>query len=314
MRTEELLKNIDSFVPKWQGEFEVDSRLTDFEEKWTSFHTPRGRVMSCAHRGDRNEAYYPENSLEGFLAAALAGADILEADIHTTKDGVLIVMHDDTLTRTTNVSSLRASGAALPESDDIDKWTLEEIRALRIVTKDGELTEYAVPTLEELIVTVKDKAFITLDKRYAFDFNDVLTLVYKHNAFRTVLIPYDIPFERIVTIDEKVFADSGIHMPYFAKSIRGAGILDAERVEGAVKFLTENNMAKILRCGGFAPGEEEKHRTILSPYKDSFRIYGETLVDDNDIPESWAKMVELGYNVIMGNTIYKMLEFIKKHS
>lgn len=313
MRTEELLKNPGAFVPKWTGEWEPTPDMLDFEEKWTSFHTPRGRLMSCAHRGDRNEAYYPENSLEGFLAATMAGADILEADIHTTKDGVLIIMHDDTLTRTTNVSSVRKSNSALPATDNIADWTFDEIRSLRLVDKNGTVTEYAVPTLEELIITVKDRAFITLDKRYAFDFDkDVMDLVYKHSAFRTVLIPYDIPFERVVTIEKKVFNDTGLYMPFFAKSIRGAGILDEERVNTAVKFLDGNGMSPILRCGGFTPEEIDKHVSILKPFTSTHRIYGETLVDEKDVPENWQKMVDIGYNVIMGNTIYEMLKFVKE--
>ncbi|MBQ7383664.1 MAG: glycerophosphodiester phosphodiesterase family protein [Clostridia bacterium] len=140
MRTEELLKNIVAFVPAWSGEWQPDARMLDFEEKWEAFHTPGGRLMSCAHRGDRNEIY-PENSIEGFLSVILAGADILEVDIHTTRDSELVIMHDDTLTRTTNISMLRESGESwMPESDEIHAWTLEEIRRLRLITAQGELT------------------------------------------------------------------------------------------------------------------------------------------------------------------------------
>ncbi len=313
MRTEELLKNPSTFVPLWKGKWEPSPDMLDFEEKWTAFHTPRGRLMSCAHRGDRNEAYYPENSLEGFLAATMAGADILEADIHTTKDGVLIIMHDDTLTRTTNVSTVRKSNASLPDTDKVADWTFDEIRSLRLVDKNGNITEYAIPTLEELIITVKNRAFITLDKRHAYDFDkDVMALVYKHSAFRTVLIPYDIPFERVAAIEKRVFDDVGVYMPFFAKSIRGGGILDEERVNTAAKFLGDNGMSPILRCGGFAPEEYERHVDILAPFTSTHRIYGETLVDKNDVPENWQKMVDIGYNVIMGNTIYEMLKFVKE--
>lgn len=164
MRTEELMKDVSKFVPEWKGKWEPDPRMLDFEEKWKAFHTPGGRLMTCAHRGDNNRIY-PENTLEGFLSVILAGADIVEADIHTTRDGELVIMHDGTLTRTTNVSALRESGESwMPESDEIKDWSLEEIRRLRIVTKQNELTEYAVPTLRELISIAKGRAMITLDK------------------------------------------------------------------------------------------------------------------------------------------------------
>lgn len=312
MRTEELLNDISAFVPAWRGELTPDSRLLDFEEKWNAFHTPRGRLMSCAHRGDRNEGYYPENSLEGFLSSIMIGADILEADVHAAKDGALIVMHDDTLTRTTNVSALRAAGEKLPETDNICDWTLDEIRRLRLVSKHGNVTEYAVPTLEELIIVAKNRAFITLDKTYAFKWDSVMELIYKHKAYRTVLIPYDYPFDRVTEIRARMQSEVGCAAPYFAKSIRGAGIIDAERVANAVKFLAEQGMPPILRCGGFKPEEEEKHVTILQSVKESHRIYGETLVDSNDHRENWQRMVDIGYNIIMGNNIYAMTEFVKE--
>ena len=82
------------FVPVWNGVWEPHPGMLDFEEKWNAFHDPNGRLMVCAHRGDNN-IYYPENSLEGCLSAIAAGADMLEVDVHTTKDGHLIIMHAD---------------------------------------------------------------------------------------------------------------------------------------------------------------------------------------------------------------------------
>ena len=192
MRTEELLKNIDAFVPQWEKEWQPHPKMLDFEEKWQAFHTPDGRLMTCAHRGDRNEIY-PENSCEGFISVILAGADIIEVDVHTTADGQLIIMHDDTVTRTTNVCALREAGeSGLPDTDNIHDWTLQQLRRLRLLGKDGQVTECAVPTLDDVIFIAKDKAFVTLDKAYDFSWeNGVLPLIEKHKAYRTVLIPYN---------------------------------------------------------------------------------------------------------------------------
>ena len=57
------------------------------------------RVLVVAHRADwRN---FPENSLAGIESAINMGVDIIELDVQCTKDGVLIIMHDATLDRTT---------------------------------------------------------------------------------------------------------------------------------------------------------------------------------------------------------------------
>ena len=176
MKTEEMLKNPSAFVPAWANEWQPHPDMLDFEEKWREFHKPDGRLMSCAHRGDRNEVYYPENSLEGFLSTIMAGTDMVEVDIHTTKDGEIVIMHDDTLTRTTNVSALRESGESwMPESDNICDWTFEQIRRLRLTSMhDGSVTEYAVPSLRELIILCKNRVFITLDKIHALDRTSVV--------------------------------------------------------------------------------------------------------------------------------------------
>ena len=60
------------------------------------------RPLVMAHRGGR--ALWPENTLSAFERAVEMGVDVLEMDIHTTADGALVVMHDNTVDRTTNRS------------------------------------------------------------------------------------------------------------------------------------------------------------------------------------------------------------------
>lgn len=57
-------------------------------------------MLIYGHRGARGEA--PENTLAGFGRALQAGVDRVELDLHLAKDGVLVVIHDETLERTTN--------------------------------------------------------------------------------------------------------------------------------------------------------------------------------------------------------------------
>ena len=56
--------------------------------------------LAIGHRG--LSSLYPENTLISFAAALAAGADGIEGDLHLTADGVIVLMHDDTLDRTTN--------------------------------------------------------------------------------------------------------------------------------------------------------------------------------------------------------------------
>ena len=53
-----------------------------------------------AHRGA--SAYAPENTMEAFKLAVEMNTDGIETDVHMTKDGVLVLMHDEKVDRTTN--------------------------------------------------------------------------------------------------------------------------------------------------------------------------------------------------------------------
>jgi glycerophosphoryl diester phosphodiesterase len=61
---------------------------------------PLGKTRVIAHRG--GPKYAPENTLAAFTHAIAVGADMLECDVHLSKDNVPVIIHDETLERTTN--------------------------------------------------------------------------------------------------------------------------------------------------------------------------------------------------------------------
>ena len=101
---------------------------------------PAARVTKfAAHRG--GALLWPENSLIAFRnAAEILGADFLEFDVHLSKDGEVIVIHDPTLDRTT-------SGHG-----PVRGHTLPELRGLRLRDRGGAITEEPVPTLDDVVV------------------------------------------------------------------------------------------------------------------------------------------------------------------
>lgn len=313
MRTEEWIEKPESWRPALPFAWPCRPCADDFEEKERAFFTPGGRLMVCAHRGDRNEVY-PENSLEGFMSAIWCGADMVEADIRTAADGTLIVMHDSTLTRTTNLSLLRAAGERwLPESDAVCDWTAPQIARLRLIMPTGEVTPCAVPTLEQLILLVKGRVLLTLDKAGAFSFEEgVMPLLEKHQAYRHVLIPYEYPFERVAAIQAQIRAACGHQAPFFAKIVRGKGEMDPDRMLGAKAFLASEGLAPILRGGEFVPEAQEALAETLSMVVGTHRIYAETLREEHDNEPHWRAMAEMGYNLIMGNHNYALIRFAKE--
>ncbi|CCW70014.1 unnamed protein product [Phytomonas sp. Hart1] len=109
----------------------------------------RGVGVAC-HRGDwRN---YVENTLEAVESCIAMGADLVEVDVWRTKDGHLIVMHDEMLDRTSNGKGR------------IGEHTLAEIRALRLKDGLGNMTDFTIPTVEEVLLLAKDRILVNLDK------------------------------------------------------------------------------------------------------------------------------------------------------
>ena len=98
-------------------------------------------TVPVAHRGLHDDEY-PENSMPSFRAAIEHGFNI-EIDVHLTRDGALVVFHDDTLKRVCGVDG------------KIKDFTLEELKKLRLCD-----TEYTIPTFDEFLQLVAGKTGI----------------------------------------------------------------------------------------------------------------------------------------------------------
>ena len=91
-------------------------------------NAPRPRPLIVAHRGDSFHA--PENTLEAARAAWEAGADAWELDVQLSRDGVPVVLHDESLARTTDVAVRFARDPRGGDGFLVSDFDLDEIRAL----------------------------------------------------------------------------------------------------------------------------------------------------------------------------------------
>lgn len=117
--------------------------------------TETDRLLAIAHRG--GAALWPENTLFAFQNAIRIGADALEFDVHATSDGVLVVIHDATVDRTTDGSGRvdEMTWDALRELDAGYRWTAD----------DGASFPFRgmglrVPSLEEVLNALPDTRMI----------------------------------------------------------------------------------------------------------------------------------------------------------
>lgn len=131
-----------------------------------------GKTLIFAHRGSKGT--HPENTLAAFKEAIRLGVDGIELDVHLTKDGELVVIHDETVDRTTNGTG-RVIDFSLEELQQLDagSWFA------------GEFKGEKIPTLSEVLELLKDTN-ITLNVEIK---NDV--------------IPYEGIEEKVLAVLEK---------------------------------------------------------------------------------------------------------------
>jgi glycerophosphoryl diester phosphodiesterase len=132
-------------------------------------------VFAIAHRGFSGEA--PENTLAAFKRAIEVGSDMIELDVHLSKDGEVIVIHDDTLKRTTtgngrvadfNLQELRKldagfwsgsqfRGEKIPTLKEVFELTRDNI-LLHIELKEGDLGQYNLIDLTDRTLKEVERA------------------------------------------------------------------------------------------------------------------------------------------------------------
>ncbi len=145
--------------------------------------TAQNKVMVAAHRGDWRNA--PENSLRAFESAAAMGVDVIELDLARTSDGVIVIMHDQTIDRTTN-------GKGKPSD-----LTFEEIRKFGLKNGLGRVTNNHIPTLKEVMLAVKGKkVMVNLDKSYPY-YNEAYAILNETGTLKRALFKAEVTYAEL---------------------------------------------------------------------------------------------------------------------
>ena len=122
----------------------------DFNKSIFENRKELNRPFLVAHRGVCG-ANIPCNSIASYIIALNQGADVVEIDISKSKDGEYFVFHP-------------WMEPQFLKSPYICDLTAEEVKKLRLLNQDGVKTSYHVPTLKEVLLLLKDKVYINVDK------------------------------------------------------------------------------------------------------------------------------------------------------
>lgn len=135
------------------------------------------RVKIGAHRGDSDDS--PENTLSAIKQGVENGADYAEIDIQETKDGILVLQHDQRLGRTTNVDEIGYTSY----STIISKITYDETKDLDAGSWfDERFENERIVTLEEVLMYSKGKIKLNIE----FKANRNQTKKYLENIFNLI--------------------------------------------------------------------------------------------------------------------------------
>ena len=137
-------------------------------------------MVVVAHRGDwRN---YPENSLPAIESVIRMGVDMMELDVKKTKDGVLVLMHDGTLDRTTTGHG------------KVSDYTYEEILRFNLKRGHGiDIPGLKVPTLRQALEVCKDRITVNVDHGFEY-YDEVLAIAEELGVTDQVLIKGGYPW------------------------------------------------------------------------------------------------------------------------
>lgn len=143
--------------------------------------------MISAHRGGRDIPGYPENSLEVFAYTLQQTPAMLECDVNVSADGVLLLMHDNSLDRTT-------TGTGRVQDQN---WS--EMKDLFLIDDRGQVTDFQIPTFAEALDYAQGKAILSVDVKRGVDFAQVIRMIEeKGMTDYVVVITYNVEDAELV--------------------------------------------------------------------------------------------------------------------
>ena len=250
-----------------------------------------GGVLIASHRAGPAPGY-PENALETLDYATSQGMLIHEIDVAESRDGVLFLMHDRSLGRTTT------GDGAVADTD----W--ETIQTLNLKDNSGAITSFTPPNLSDVLLWAKQSgALVELDKKPTTSFRNIISMVRAAGAEdHVVLITYnDQQAIEVANLAPDLMMTAGVNSREHQEELEAAGV----NFDNVVAWMgTRNpNPRAFAAVGG--RGVETAFGTLGRP--------GERLDDqyiaDGDLSE-FQDLVDGGLTLLATDEPYKVAEFL----
>jgi glycerophosphoryl diester phosphodiesterase len=267
----------------------------------TQLHSPTDKnIMVTAHRGDWRNA--PENSLQAYQFAIDMGVDVIEVDLNTTSDGVIVIMHDWTIDRTTD-------GKGKPSD-----YTLAELKKFHLKNALGRVTKQTIPTLEEVMQLAKGKVLVNLDKSYDY-YTQAYQVLKKTGTLQQAIFKTDATYPEV----RKRYAallDSIVFMPVVSLDQSTAKAIIKEYQKQIKPVAFELNFKKdsssVLTANKFI--NEHGSKIWINSLWASLNggHDDDTAVDDGNIKDSWDWIIAHGATMIQTDRPRELLAYLRK--
>lgn len=261
------------------------------------------QVLVAAHRGDWRNA--PENSIQALRNSIRMGVDILELDLKMTKDSVLIIMHDNTIDRTT-------SGKGKPED-----FTFEELMKLRLRNGLGRVSDHhTIPAFASFLKEAKGKIILDVDKGYDY-FPWVIKMLREENMLQQAIIniPANTTLEEVEKVCGPIDEDITI-MPVIE-------FMNVQKAQEVIEsyFRHKRTIFQIV----WKDDEAIKEVDFNALHKKGFPVWVNSLwasrsgghnddraVEQNQPDETWGWLINKGATVIQTDRPRELLQYLRE--
>lgn len=280
--------------PKNSAERNVEELIAQLEDATSD------QVLVVAHRGDWRHA--PENSLQAIQNCIDMGLDMVEIDVRMTKDSQLVIMHDETLNRTTTGKG------------KVSDWTLDSLRTLRLRNGLGRATYHTIPTLEEAMLVCKDKILVNLDKCYDY-FDKAYKILEKTGTIDHVVMKGKVPVAQ-VQAEFGEYLDKVYFMPIVDLNAPNAASIikdyQATLQPVAFEFIFSDESSDVLNQ--FEAIKQRGARVWINSLWASLNAGYEDEKAVQDPEGNYGWIIGKGANIIQTDRPAMLLEFLRKKS
>jgi glycerophosphoryl diester phosphodiesterase len=263
------------------------------------FNPKSQRVLVTAHRGDWRNT--PENSIQALKNCMAMGVDIMELDLKKTKDGHLVIMHDQTIDRTTTGKG------------NVSDYSLAELKNFFLRSGTGHPTKHRVPTFKEILAIAKDKIIIDVDKGYDY-YPQVIKELREQGMVGQAIVnvkgstPLPVIEQEVGKIEEDITI-----MP----------IVDMKRTDASEIIASYKSHPKTIIQANFSTDTLPVLKNIASLRKD-YGLWINSLwpeqngghdddmaVEENKKEESWGWLINHSANLIQTDRPKELIEYLR---